>query len=105
MEVRGLAPPLFSLVEGSTVVTVFKKTTYANMTKEDRVRACYQHASLRYLMQEPMSNLSLRERLGLNKNHYPQVSNVIADAIELNLVKPLDVDQGNRNARYVPYWA
>lgn len=100
-----LAPPLFAQVEGATTVTMFSTTNFAAMSKDDRIRACYQHATLRYLEERPMSNGSLRERLGLNKNQYPQVSNVISDAVAAGLIRPLDIDQGNRQARYVPQWA
>lgn len=99
------APPLFAEVEGSTVVTMFATANFGAMSKEDRVRACYQHATLKYLDNMPMSNASLRERLGLTKNQHAQASNVIADTMVDGLVKPLDLDQGNRNARYIPYWA
>ncbi|MDB5542792.1 MAG: putative transcriptional regulator [Devosia sp.] len=105
IEEAKLAPPSFAVVEGSMVVTMFKGTNFAAMSKEDRIRACYQHATLHHLKNAPMSNSSLRDRLGLNKNQYPQVSNVISDTIAAGLIRPLDVDQGNRLARYVPYWA
>ncbi|MGN6100753.1 MAG: ATP-binding protein, partial [Devosia sp.] len=99
------APPLFAQTDGSTVVTMFANTNFAAMSKEDRVRACYQHATLCYLAGDPMSNSSLRARLGLNKNQYPQASGVISDAIQAGAIQPLDEDQGNRVARYVPFWA
>jgi ATP-dependent DNA helicase RecG len=105
VEEAQLAPPLFAEVGDATTVTMFSTTNFAAMSKDDRIRACYQHATLRYLEERPMSNGSLRERLGLNKNQYPQVSNVINDALAAGLIRPLDIDQGNRQARYVPHWA
>jgi ATP-dependent DNA helicase RecG len=99
------APPLFAEADGSTVVTIFKNTNFAAMSKEDRVRACDQHATLRYIASDPMSNSTLRARLGLNKNQSSPASNVISDAIAAGKIRPLDIDQGNRFARYVPAWA
>jgi len=99
------APPLFAEADGSTVVTMFATANFGAMSKDDRVRACYQHASLKALENAPMSNASLRERLGLTKNQHAQASNVISDTLAIGWIKPLDMDQGNRNARYVPYWA
>ncbi|TVR06781.1 MAG: transcriptional regulator [Salinarimonadaceae bacterium] len=99
------APPLFQRVEGSTVVTMFRATEFGAMSKEDRVRACYQHASLRKLRNDPMSNSTLRTRLGLAKTQSSQASNVIGDTIDAGLIKPLDPNQGHRVARYLPYWA
>ncbi|RWD89444.1 ATP-binding protein [Mesorhizobium sp.] len=105
IEEMALPPPLFAEIEGSTVVTIFSSKDFAQMSREERIRACYQHASLRYIGGDLMSNGSLRVRLGMNKNQYPQVSAVIRDAIDVGSIKPLDEDQGNRQARYVPWWA
>jgi predicted HTH transcriptional regulator len=104
IEKAALPPPLIEAVEGSTVVTVFMPRRFAEMSAEERVRACFQHACLRYEQGDPMSNASLRERFGLSQKQYPQVSNVIRDAVELGRIKPLNEDQGNRNARYVPFY-
>lgn len=104
IERLALPAPLIETVEGSTVVTLFYPKRFAEMTKDDRVRACYQHACVGYESGEPMSNGSLRKRLGLSTRQHPQVSNVIRDAIELGRIKPQSEDQGNRNARYVPFY-
>lgn len=104
IEQARLAPMLIETEEHATVVTLYKTRNYASMSREERTRACYQHACLRYHQDDPMSNASLRERLGLTKNQHPQASQVIAAAIEDKLIKALNADQGNRVARYVPYW-
>ena len=100
-----LPPPLFRIVENSLVATLFKEHPFGSLTKEDRIRGCYQHACLRLEANEPMSNGSLRIRFGLSTRQYPQISEVIADAIAARLIRPLHEDQGNRTARYLPYWA
>lgn len=105
IEKSSLPPPLFQVVEDTTVVTVYRRRPFADMTKEERVRACYQHACLRFEAGEPMSNASLRARFGISDKQYPQASIVIKDAIEAEFIRPLDEAQPNRNARYVPYWA
>ena len=87
------------------MVTVFMARKFADMTAEERERACFQHACLAYEQGEPMSNGSLRSRFGLSQKQYPQVSNVIRDAVEAGRIKPLSEDQANRNARYVPFYA
>lgn len=104
IEKAALPPPLIEDIEDSTVVTVFMPRPFASMSQEERVRACFQHASLRYEQGQPMSNSSLRERFGLTERQYPQVSSVIRDAIAAGRIRPLNQDQGNRNARYVPYF-
>ncbi len=82
IEKAALTPPLFQVVGDSMVVTVFAAKSFAAMSKEDRMRACYQHASLRWEANMPMSNQSLRNRFGLSEKQYPQVSNVIRDTID-----------------------
>lgn len=105
IEAAMLPPPLFQVVENSTAVTIFAPRPFATLTREDRIRACYQHACVQQEANEPMSNSSLRARFGLSERQYSQVSIVIRDAIEAGRIRPLDEDQANRNARYVPFWA
>jgi ATP-dependent DNA helicase RecG len=104
IESAALPPPLFQEVENSTVVTVFGERSFAAMSKEERIRACYQHASLRFEANEPMSNASLRARFGLSEKQSTTVSAVIKDTIEAHLIRPLAEDQSNRFARYVPFY-
>jgi ATP-dependent DNA helicase RecG len=99
-----LPAPLFREIEGSTVVSVFRPGSFADMSSEARIRACYQHACLRYESNDYMSNASFRTRLGLSDRQYPQASIIIRDTIDQGLIRPLNEDQGNRNARYVPYY-
>ncbi len=98
-------PPLFQVVQDSLVVTIFAARSFAAMTKDDRIRACYQHASVRWEAGMAMSNQSLRDRFGLSQAQYPQVSLVISDAKDAGLIKPQDEGQANRVARYIPFWA
>src|SRR5262249_794275 len=93
IEDQALPPPLFRSVGNSTVVTIYCPGVFAQMTRDDRIRACYQHACLRFLAGDPMRNATLRRRLGLNDNQHPQISLVIRDAIDAHLIKPLDEDQ------------
>jgi predicted HTH transcriptional regulator len=105
IEKASLTPPLFQVVEDTTVVTIYAAKSFAAMSKDDRIRACYQHASLRFEAGMPMSNQSLRDRFGLTQAQYPQVSLVISDAKDAGLIKPQDESQANRVARYLPFWA
>lgn len=104
-EAMALPAPMFQASDSSTIATLFGERPFSAMSKEDRIRACYQHASLKFEAGSRMSNSTFRARLGLNDKQYPQVSVVIRDAIEAKLIRPLDEDQANRNARYVPWWA
>lgn len=105
IEARAMPAPLFVEAPGATVVTIYAERTFAGMTKDERRRACYQHACLRHQSGDPMSNRSLRKRFGLKDGQYPQVSEVIRDAIDAKLIVPLDPAQSNRKAQYIPWWA
>jgi predicted HTH transcriptional regulator len=105
IEELALPPVLFRAAAGSTVVTLFAERPYARMGTEERIRACYQHACLRYAAANPMSNATLRDRLGLEQAQYPQASLVIRAAIDAGRIKPLAEDQARRNAVYIPFWA
>jgi ATP-dependent DNA helicase RecG len=105
IEKTAAPPPLFSMVEDSTSVTVFTTRRFADMTAEERIRACFQHAQVCLEANEPMSNASLRKRFGLPDKQISQVSIVIREAQDAGKIKPLNDDQANRNARYVPAYA
>jgi predicted HTH transcriptional regulator len=105
IETAGLPAPIFEDVSGSTRVTIFGPKPFSDMLKDDRIRACYQHACLRNESGSYMTNSSLRARFKLNDKQYQTVTKVIADAIAVELIKPLDPDQGNKFAKYVPFWA
>jgi predicted HTH transcriptional regulator len=101
-----LPPPRFDVLEGHTKATLFAPRKLSDMDREDRLRACYQHACLRYVSGERMTNTSLRERLGIQDQNYSMASRIISEAISEKLVKREDPDSKSRkHARYVPYWA
>jgi predicted HTH transcriptional regulator len=60
------------------------------MDKGDRVRACYQHACLRWLANDQMSNETLRARLNIGKSNYPLASKIIKETTEAGLIKVAD---------------
>ncbi len=70
------------------------------MSKPDKIRACYQHACLKYVSGEYMTNQSLRERLNIDKKNYPVVSRIIREAIKENVIVEYE-----KSKMYIPYWA
>ena len=106
IELYQLPAPDFQEDEDFMRVTLFAHQSYSEMGREDRVRACYQHACLRYVCRESMTNASLRGRLGINDQNYPIASRIIGDTIEAGLIRLQDPEtRSNRTRRYVPYWA
>lgn len=79
---------------------------FADMSREDRIRACYQHASLRWVMGERMTNQSLRGRFHLPESKSASVSQVIAATIESGLIRADEAAGTSRKyARCLPFWA
>ena len=76
------------------------------MDRNDRVRACYQHCALKWVMAEKMTNQSLRERFHLGEDKAAIASQIIAAAIEAGQIKADEsVGKSRKFARYVPFWA
>ena len=105
IEKINMPAPSFRATTSGFVATLFGPRPFRELTKEDRMRACYQHCVLGYLKGEYMSNSTLRSRFSLEDDDYQAVSAVISDSLRNNLIVPADAKQGRRNSRYVPMWA
>jgi predicted HTH transcriptional regulator len=105
-EVYQLPAPYFHVSHRRTVVAIFGPRDFEEMDRNDRVRACYQHCCLKWVMRERMTNQSLRERFRQPESKTTSVSQVIAAAIEAGVIKPDETVGGSRKyARYLPFWA
>ena len=105
-EVYQLPPPEFFEAHRRTLVRMFGPMPFKNMGRDDRIRACYQHCALRWVMGEQMTNQSLRERFKLAQSKTASVSQVIAATIDAGLIKPNGSNGKSRKyARYSPFWA
>lgn len=100
-----LPPPRWERPEGSLRVVLFAHRELKDMDKQDRVHACYLHACLRYVLRDPMTNTSLRERFGIDAKNSAMASRIIRDTREAELIKPYEEGQANKSSRYLPYWA
>jgi ATP-dependent DNA helicase RecG len=104
-EVWQLPAPDFRSGEKSTTVVLFAHKKFEDMDRKDRVRACYQHACLRYVSNQKMTNQSLRERFRLPESRAETVSRIIADSVDEGLIKLDDPENKSRRyAKYLPYW-
>lgn len=105
-EVYQLPAPDFRAEHLRTSVIIYGPKPFDDMNREDRVRACYQHAALKWVMAERMTNQSLRQRFQLPEERAETVSRIISDSVSEGLVKLEDPEnRSKRYARYVPYWA
>ena len=98
-----LPPPEFRAEKGATRVTLFGPRRFADMTAEERLRACYQHAVLCYLGGGRLRNATLRDRLGVDRRNAAQISGVIRQALRNRRIRP--ADPARPRSGYVPFWA
>lgn len=101
-----LPPVKFQSLEDYTRVSLFPQKPLAEMTKREKVIACYQHACLMFEDNIAINNQSIRERFGLNKNQSSAASRIIADTVETKLIKPSDEESISKKfSTYVPFYA
>jgi len=90
----------------TTKVTLFAPKSWDRLDKNERIAAAYEHACLRHLSNDPMTNESLRERLAIPQESNYVASRIIGDANEAGLIKPAKTDNTSRRyAKYVPFYA
>jgi ATP-dependent DNA helicase RecG len=105
-ELYQLPAPDFRSAVGRTTVRIQGPRPFEDMDRADRIRATYQHCALRWVMNETMTNSSLRERFGLPEGKSAIASQVIAATIDSGLIKPDErAGASKRLARYLPFWA
>lgn len=104
-EVYQLPAPLFETTDEHTRSVLFAHKDFRKMEKDERVRAAYMHACLRYVQRNFMTNTTLRERFKIDERNSSMVSRIINDAIGAGLVRIYDESVGSRARRYVPWWA
>lgn len=105
-ELFQLPAPDFRVGERRTSAVLFGHKDFEDMDRNDRVRATYQHCCLRYVMNEKMTNQSLRERFRLSEKKTESVSRAIRDAVDAGKIKLADPEQTSlRYRNYVPFWA
>ena len=103
-EIQQLPAPHIDTYEENTKVTLFSKVDFFDLSPDDKLRACYMHACIKYIQGEFLTNRSLRERFGLEDKSSASISRLIKDACEKDLIKKLE-DTAPRHTKYVPAWA
>jgi predicted HTH transcriptional regulator len=107
-EARALPAPGFDVLAADPAsggadfmrARLFGPRAFAQMGQDDRLRAVYQHACLLYQRGERLTNASLRLRLGLAAGQVAQVSRLIAQARQRNLIRAAD----DAERSYIPGW-
>jgi ATP-dependent DNA helicase RecG len=107
IEVFQLPPPDFRTDQTHTRVVLFAHRGLGEMDKDERIRACYQHACLNWVTgSKATTNEMLRQRFSIEAKNYPVASRIIADTIKEKLLKPQDPgNKSRKHAKYLPFWA
>ncbi len=105
-EVLQLPAPDFQAELKRTVVIIYGPRSFKQMSHNDKIRACYQHCVLQWVLRCQMTNQSLRERFGLSGSRSNTISQIITTAMEQDWVKLDPVAPNSKKyARYLPIWA
>ena len=104
-EIYQLPAPLFETTEEHTRAILFAHKEYREMDKEDRIRACYLHACLKFVQRDFMTNTTLRERFGIEEKNSSMASRIIRDTVTAGLIRCHDNTVGSKARKYLPWWA
>lgn len=105
VELYQLPPPDFKVNGDNTIAVLYADKPLSEMTKQEKVRACYQHTVLRYVSNDRMTNTSLRERFNIQDKNAAIASRIIKETIKQRLIKPFDPENKQRKqGSYVPIW-
>lgn len=107
IELFQLPPPDFRTDETHTRAVLFAHRELAGMDKDDRIRACYQHACLNWVDGgKATTNEALRKRFSIEDKSYYVASRIIAETLKAGRIKPQDPENKSRkHAKYLPFWA
>lgn len=97
--------PRVEVTDTFTRVVLLGRTSFEDMSREDRLWACYLHACSQHTNGKRMTNASLRNRFGLGKESTVAMSRLLKSACEAGLIKVYDENANPRNQSYVPFWA
>lgn len=89
-----------------TVITMYTYKQLSETDKDERIRACYQHACLKYVSNEKMTNQTLRERFAIEPQNSAVASRIIKDALLACAIKEDDPESNSKKyKKYIPFWA
>ena len=105
-ELFQLPPINVTVTENRTGVAMYSYKSLNQLSKNERISACYQHACLRFVSNEKMTNQSLRERFQIEERNYATASRIIREALDAGIIKEVNPESKSKKfASYIPFWA
>jgi len=107
IELYQLPPVNIKADNDKTTITIYSYKTLNQLNKKEKIRACYQHACLKYISNKEMTNQSLRKRFNIEECNIGIASRIIKYTLNNKLIK-LNEDRTNKSkkfASYLPFWA
>jgi predicted HTH transcriptional regulator len=104
-ELFQLPAPLFEVPPEATRAVLFGHRALTKMDRDDRVRACYLHACLKYVGRDFLTNTSVRERFGIAERNKATASRLIKEAVGSGVITAYDAEAAPKLMKYVPWWA
>ncbi len=96
--------PLFEIPGDFTRATLFAHKDLKELSRSDRIRACYLHACLCYVTHRKMTSTTLRERFGIADQNAAEVSRLLKEAVDDGKIVISDSSSGRRHRAYLPFW-
>jgi len=99
-------PPINILVSDMrTTVTIYSYKKLSDLSRIEKINACYQHCCLQYMLNEKMTNQTLRGRFEVEEKNYSTISRIIKEAIQVGAIKEEDPEnKAKRYSKYLPFW-
>jgi ATP-dependent DNA helicase RecG len=104
-EVYQLPPPNFRISGDNMTSTLYSPKSLQEMDSTERIRACYQHAALSFIIDKRVTNTTIRERFGIEQQNYPAASKILSETVKSKLIKVYDNNVPKNQRHYVPFWA
>jgi len=104
-ELHQIPTPRITVYPDSTKITMFSHIPFRDIPINEKMWTCYMHACLKYVIGEPMTNATLRERFGVSEENKAMISRLITACVKENIIKLADKNTAPRYYRYLPFWA
>jgi len=89
-----------------TKVILYSYMPLNKMDKKDKIRACYQHACLKRVSNETMTNETLRTRFKIDDKNSAIASRIIKETFDAGFIKKGDpTSKSRKHIKYIPFWA